>query len=94
MFGLLAALLLVPPIAMKAAEPLSVSGIYPPLTTFDSSPTRERTAPEYGLGAVVPRAGTLWSMTYTSYALGKGKDKLLSPGEPHNGPALEGEPAP
>ncbi len=61
-----------------AANPLSVSGIYPHLTVFNSDPSRGRPAMENGLGAVVPWAGKLWSMTYTSHDLGKGNDKLFT----------------
>ena len=62
----------------QPAEPLSVSGIYPHLTVFNSDPKRERPEMECGLGAVVPWAGKLWSTTYTSHALGKGNDKLFA----------------
>lgn len=61
-----------------AASPLGVSGIYPHLTVFNSDPKRDRPAMENGLGAVVPWAGKLWSMTYTSHDLGKGNDKLFT----------------
>jgi hypothetical protein len=64
--------------AAHAAEPLSVSGIYPHLTVFNSDPKREKPEPECGLGAVVPWAGKLWSTTYTSHALGRGSDKLFA----------------
>jgi hypothetical protein len=60
------------------AAPVGVSGIYPHLTVFNSDPKRERPAMESGLGAVVPWAGKLWSMTYTSHDLGKGNDKLFT----------------
>lgn len=61
-----------------AADPLSVSGIYPHLTVFNSDPKRERSAMECGLGAAVPWAGKLWSTTYTSHDLGRGNDKLFA----------------
>jgi hypothetical protein len=61
-----------------AAEPLSVSGIYPHLTVFNSDPKREKPEMECGLGAAVPWAGKLWSTTYTSHALGRGNDKLFA----------------
>lgn len=61
-----------------AAELLSVSGIHPHLTVFNSDPKRETPEPECGLGAVVPWAGKLWSLTYTSHALGRGNDKLFT----------------
>ncbi len=64
--------------ASLSAEPLHVSGIYPHLTVFNSDPKRDRPAMESGLGAVVPWAGKLWSMTYTSHDLGKGNDKLFT----------------
>lgn len=60
------------------AAPVGVSGIYPHLTVFNSDPKRDRPAMENGLGAVVPWAGKLWSMTYTSHDLGKGNDKLFT----------------
>jgi hypothetical protein len=41
-------------VCSHAADPLSVSGIYPHLTVFNSDPKRERPAMECGLGAVVP----------------------------------------
>ncbi len=62
----------------RATEPISVSGIYPHLTVFNSDPKRERPEMECGLGAAVPWAGKLWSTTYTSHALGKGNDKLFA----------------
>jgi hypothetical protein len=61
-----------------AAEPLSVSGIYPHLTVFNSDPKREKPEMECGLGAAVSWAGKLWSTTYTSHALGRGNDKLFA----------------
>jgi hypothetical protein len=61
-----------------AATPVGVSGIYPHLTVFNSDPKRDRPAMENGLGAIVPWAGKLWSMTYTSHDLGKGNDKLFT----------------
>lgn len=61
-----------------AAVPLSVSGIYPHLTVFNSDPKREKPEMECGLGAAVPWAGKLWSTTYTSHALGRGNDKLFA----------------
>jgi hypothetical protein len=73
---LAASLLLV--VCSHAADPLSVSGIYPHLTVFNSDPKRERSAMECGLGAAVPWAGKLWSTTYTSHDLGRGNDKLFA----------------
>lgn len=64
--------------AAPAAETLSVSGIYPHLTVFNSDPKREKPEMECGLGAAVPWAGKLWSTTYTSHALGRGNDKLFA----------------
>jgi hypothetical protein len=61
-----------------ASGPLRVSGIYPHLSMFNSDPKRERPEPECGVGAVVPWAGKLWCMTYTSHALGRGSDKLFA----------------
>jgi hypothetical protein len=61
-----------------AARPLQVSGIYPHLSMFNSDPKRGRPEPECGIGAVVPWAGKLWCMTYTSHALGRGSDKLFA----------------
>lgn len=66
--------------AQDNTQPVHVSGIYPHLTVFNSDPKREKPEPECGLGAVVPWAGKLWSMTYTSHALGKGNDKLFAVG--------------
>lgn len=65
-------------VCSHAADPLSVSGIYPHLTVFNSDPKRERSAMECGLGAAVPWAGKLWSTTYTSHDLGRGNDKLFA----------------
>jgi len=73
---LVASLLLA--VCSHAADPLSVSGIYPHLTVFNSDPKRERSAMECGLGAAVPWAGKLWSTTYTSHDLGRGNDKLFA----------------
>ncbi len=64
--------------AAQAAAPVSVSGIYPHLTVFNSDPKREKPEMECGLGAAVPWAGKLWSTTYTSHALGRGNDKLFA----------------
>jgi hypothetical protein len=36
-----------------SAQPLSISGIYPHLTVFNSDPKRERPEMECGLGAAV-----------------------------------------
>jgi hypothetical protein len=69
---------LVPVTAAHTAEPLSVSGIYPHLTVFNSDPNRGKPEMECGLGAVVSWAGKLWSTTYTSHALGRGNDKLFA----------------
>lgn len=65
-------------VSTLAAEPLSVSGIYPHLTVFNSVSTREKPSMECGLGAAVPWAGKLWSTTYTSHDLGRGNDKLFA----------------
>jgi hypothetical protein len=74
-----AALLAIGPASLaSAAAPVGVSGIYPHLTVFNSDPKRERPAMENGLGAVVPWAGKLWSLTYTSHDLGRGNDKLFT----------------
>lgn len=64
--------------AAQAGEVLSLSGIYPHLTVFNSDPKREKPEMECGLGAAVPWAGKLWSTTYTSHALGRGNDKLFA----------------
>jgi len=64
--------------AAQAADPLSVSGIYPHLTVFNSDPKREKPSMECGLGAAVSWAGKLWSTTYTSHDLGRGNDKLFA----------------
>ncbi|MBM3888098.1 MAG: hypothetical protein FJ388_03125 [Verrucomicrobia bacterium] len=73
--GLLA---LIPTVSAQTAEPLSVSGIYPHLTVFNSDPKREKPQMECGLAAAVPWAGKLWSTTYTSHDLGRGNDKLFA----------------
>ena len=75
---LVALLLVTQACAQTPTEPLSVSGIYPHLTVFNSDPKRERPAMECGLGAAVPWAGKLWSTTYTSHDLGEGNDKLFA----------------
>lgn len=68
--------------ATMAAEPsarrLEISGIYPHLAAFNSNPSRSKPEPECGIGAVVPWAGKLWYLSYTSHALGKSGDKLYA----------------
>lgn len=56
-----------------AAEPISVSGIYPHLTVYNFD-----TAGECGIGAVVPWAGKLWLMTYPPHYTTGSEDKLFS----------------
>lgn len=53
------------------AEPLSVSGVYPSLTHYNSDN-------ECGPGALVPWAGKLWLVTYPGHKEGLSDDKLYS----------------
>jgi len=53
----------------KAAEPLSVSGIYPHLAFYNGQG-------ECGIGAVVPWAGKLWVITYPPHCPKGSPDKL------------------
>ena len=67
---------------MKAHR-FSISGIYPHLAAWNTctdpaSPWFGHQEPECGIGAVVPWAGKLWFLTYTSHALGEGSDKLYA----------------
>jgi hypothetical protein len=55
--------------ALLAAEPRSVSGIYPQLAMFNDSA-------ECGTGAVVPWAGKLWVITYSPHKPHGSDDKL------------------
>lgn len=55
--------------AAGAAEPFSISGIYPHLATFN-------THGECGTGAVVPWADRLWVVTYAPHQPKGGSDKL------------------
>jgi hypothetical protein len=62
---------------------LCVSGIYPHLAAWNyctdpASPWFAKPHPECGIGAVVPWAGRLWYLTYTSHQLGRGSDQLFS----------------
>ncbi|HLL89852.1 MAG TPA: hypothetical protein VK324_11155 [Tepidisphaeraceae bacterium] len=64
-----------------AKEVLSISGIYPHLAAWNhgtdsASPWYQQ--PECGIGAVVPWAGRLWFLTYTSHALHHSDDKLYA----------------
>jgi len=45
---------------LQAAEPISLSGIYPELAMFNEEG-------ECGTGAVVPWAGKLWVVTYAPH---------------------------
>ena len=59
----------------------SISGVYPHLAVWnhpDSSSIEQPQTPECGIGAVVPWAGRLWYLTYTSHALGESADRLYS----------------
>jgi hypothetical protein len=67
-----------PALAQEGTERLCVSGIYPHLAAFNSIPSRERPDPECGIGALVPWAGKLWFLSYTSHALKHGSDKLFA----------------
>jgi hypothetical protein len=55
--------------SLQGGTPLSFSGIYPHLAVFNSSD-------ECGMGAVVPWAGKLWTITYPPHVYGTGDDKL------------------
>ncbi|QTN32293.1 hypothetical protein HZ994_08100 [Akkermansiaceae bacterium] len=57
--------------AVRAADPVSLSGIYPHLTMFNSSG-------ECGTGAVVPWQGKLWIVTYAPHSPKGSDDKLYS----------------
>lgn len=69
---LLSLALMTPPLA---AEPRSISGIYPHLAMFNDEN-------ECGTGAVVPWAGRLWVVTYAPHAPKGSSDKLyeITPG--------------
>lgn len=58
-------------IQSAAAEPVSLSGIYPHLTMFNGNG-------ECGIGAVVPWQGKLWIVTYAPHMPKGGDDKLYS----------------
>ncbi len=64
--------------AESPARRLEISGIYPHLAAFNSNPAHGKPEPECGIGAVVPWAGKLWYLSYTSHALGKSGDKLYA----------------
>lgn len=56
-------------LALRAAEPVQVSGIYPHLAMFNDEG-------ECGTGAVVPWAGKLWAITYAPHKPTGSSDKL------------------
>lgn len=58
-------------IQSAAAEPVSLSGIYPHLTMFNGNG-------ECGIGATVPWQGKLWIVTYAPHMPKGGDDKLYS----------------
>ncbi|MCX7887185.1 MAG: hypothetical protein N3B01_08060, partial [Verrucomicrobiae bacterium] len=62
---------------LSAAEPLSISGIYPHLTVFNGTGEFSRHG-ECGIGAVVPWAGRLWLITYPPHSTRGSSDKLYS----------------
>lgn len=64
--GLLAIACIIP---LRAAEPRSVSGIYPNLATFNDEG-------ECGTGAVVPWADRLWVISYGPHLPKGSSDKL------------------
>ena len=64
--------------AESPARRLEISGIYPHLAAFNSNPAHGKPEPECGIGAVVPWAGKVWYLSYTSHALGKSGDKLYA----------------
>ncbi|NLC59075.1 MAG: hypothetical protein GX774_19750 [Armatimonadetes bacterium] len=55
----------------RSAAPVSISGIYPHLALFGS-------VDETGIGAVVPWAGRLWLVTYSSHQPQGSNDRLVS----------------
>ncbi|MBI5385005.1 MAG: hypothetical protein HZA90_10005, partial [Verrucomicrobia bacterium] len=65
----LLALLTLAPRALAGAEPVSVSGIYPSLATFNNEA-------ECGTGAVVPWADRLWVISYGPHLPFGSSDKL------------------
>lgn len=78
LLALAAVLALVPLASLQAAEPLQISGIYPHLAAFNSDPRAGEPEQECGIGAVVPWAGKLWYLSYTSHALKGSPDKLFA----------------
>jgi hypothetical protein len=61
--------------------PICISGIYPHLAVWnhpDNPQAPNYQQPECGIGAVVPWAGKLWFLSYTSHDLLKGPDKLYA----------------
>jgi hypothetical protein len=65
-------------ICLAQQKPLQISGVYPAFAAFNSSPNRARPQAECGIGALVPWAGKLWYLSYTSHDLFEGNDKLHS----------------
>ena len=73
---------------VSAAEPVCVSGVYPHLTAFNSTIDDDGdtygTGGECGIGAVVPWAGKLWTITYSPHCPGGSNDKLYAIDEAMN----------
>ncbi len=69
--------------ASWAAEPISVSGIYPHLAAFNGTGEFNGHG-ECGIGAVVPWAGRLWFITYPPHSTRGSRDKLYSVDEKWN----------
>ena len=65
--------------SIEAVPPfISISGIYPHLSVWNhEKAVLPKPEPECGIGAVIPWAGKLWLLTYTSHELGEGHDKLF-----------------
>ena len=64
--------------AFSQQKPFEISGVYPAFAAFNSSPNSPKPQAECGIGALVPWAGKLWYLSYTSHDLFEGKDKLHS----------------
>ena len=64
--------------AFSQQKPFEISGVYPAFAAFNSSANSPKPQAECGIGALVPWAGKLWYLSYTSHDLFEGKDKLHS----------------
>ncbi|MBT5605429.1 MAG: hypothetical protein HOJ57_05780 [Lentisphaerae bacterium] len=75
-------LLTVSTVGLSAAQPVRVSGVYPHLAAFNSTLDAQGrtsgTGGECGIGAVVPWAGKLWSITYSPHCPAGSNDKLYT----------------